>query len=413
MCIRTQESRSHGTRELPRKLGVVFTMLILYKEGFFQSIMGKSKRIGIYLPIFLTFLLATVTIRCIALLCDFDFSSGYFTRKALISVSDYMLIGVCFLFFTYIIIARRGMKVRYELSSPRGYVASAILECAVLFLGISMLISYAGRGLAPSLNALLLQPMAIIEILLFILSLPASAYLVIASTDTRRISTVRAGLGLCTVIFFATYAAYLYFEASLPINAPNKLVDQMSYLFASLFLLFETRISLDRQTPRAYVAMGLISASLAAYSSIPSVIVFLVSGQSVSNSIYDVALSLAFCIYVILRLISFDDAKSYEESSIVAIIRESADNTEASLNAKEEKEKLEYIKALNRIAKAEYDAKIEDIMKNSAESDGTADVGCDAEEDGSEEVSVEAVEYSLVTQDDENGIIPADTTSDV
>ncbi len=364
--------------------------------------MNQRKRIGAYLPIFLAFLLATVTIRCIALLRDFDFNSGYFSEKVLIGVSDYMLIGVCILFFTYIFIGQRNMKVRVELGSPLGYVASAVLACATLFLGVSMLINLSERGLTLQASSLLSQPLAIVEILLFIFSVFTVAYLAATALNSARLSSGRAGLGLCAVIFFALYATYLYFEASLPINAPNKLVDQMAYLFASLFMLFETRISLDRQTPRAYVALGLTAASIAAYSAIPSIIVYVLSGKSVSNSVYDITLALAFCVYVTLRLLSFNSAKTDAESSIVVAIRDSAAHTESILNAKEEEQKLEYIRLLNRVAKKEHEQLVAEAIKRRELLFPEYD---DTDED---EITVEIVEYA-----DEDGESVGETADEV
>ncbi len=374
----------------------------------------SSKRIGSYLPIFIIFLLATVTIRCVALIKDFDFASGYFNSKSLVSVSNYMLIGVCFLFFTYVFIGKSNMKVRFELNCTQGYVASAVLGCATVFLGISMLVRVNSRKLPPQPSALLREPLSIVELAIFALSLLTAVYLIRAALDSARYSAGRAGFAICGVLFFATYAAYLYFEASLPINAPNKLVDQMAYLFGSLFLLFETRISLDRQAPRAYVAMGLISASIAAYSSIPAIIVYLATGKSVSNSIYDVALSFAFCVFVILRLISFDRAKSDVESGIVATVREYADNQEACLNAKEEEEKLEYIRLLNRIAKREHEELIESLRAEQAlpdEGEDAADTSSDAPSSVADEIT-KTLESSQTTEDEDGNITPADTTTD-
>ena len=376
----------------------------------------KSKRIGTYLPIFLIFLIATVTIRCIALIKDFDFESGYFSSKTLISISDYMLIGVCFLFFTYLFIGKSNMKVRFELNCTHGYVASGVLGCATVFLGISMLMRTVSRELPAELGAYIREPMSIVELAVFVLSLLTAVYLIRAALDTSAYSAGRAGFCLCGVLLFATYAAYLYFEASLPINAPNKLTDQMAYLFASLFLLFETRISLDRQTPRAYVAMGLIAASVAAYSSIPAIVTYLALGKSVSNSVYDITLSLAFSIFVVLRLISFDRAKEDEESGIVATIRELADGAESLINAKEENEKLEHIRLLNAIAAREHEELLQKLRKDEALAlgDEADDEGL-PETDGAESAAVitETLESSQSVEDEDGSITPNDTTEDV
>ncbi|MBR0449266.1 MAG: hypothetical protein IIX30_00435, partial [Clostridia bacterium] len=85
-------------------------------------------------------------------------------------------------------------------------------------------------------------------------------------------------------------------------NAPAKITDEMAYLFAAVFFLYETRISLGRGKWRAYVTFGLIAAQLAAYSSIPALIVYFAKGEMISNSIFESVLTFTLFLFITSRL---------------------------------------------------------------------------------------------------------------
>jgi hypothetical protein len=138
-------------------------------------------------------------------------------------------------------------------------------------------------------------------ILTAVLSAVLAVYFVLNLLLSKHQNRTRANLALVSVFFFASYAGYLYFDTSLPLNAPNKLVDQMAYLFLAVFFLYETRLALGRAKWRGYIAFGFIGALLTAYSSIPSIIYIIVEKNSVSSSIYESVLTFSLFIFITVR----------------------------------------------------------------------------------------------------------------
>ena len=137
-------------------------------------------------------------------------------------------------------------------------------------------------------------------------------------------SAKRANFGLCTVLFLALYSVYLYFNTNLPINAPNKIIDQMAVLLCAVFFLYETRLSIGREKWRQYIAFGFIAARLCAYSSIPNIIVYFARSDfeagievTLSNSIYETALVFALFIFITARLLLAGELIEDKESPIV------------------------------------------------------------------------------------------------
>ena len=74
--------------------------------------------------------------------------------------------------------------------------------------------------------------------LLAALSIFSIAYYVANAFVIERTSTSRAAFGLANVATLALYASYLYFDTKLTLNSPNKIVDQVAFLFAALFFLY-------------------------------------------------------------------------------------------------------------------------------------------------------------------------------
>ena len=104
----------------------------------------------------------------------------------------------------------------------------------------------------------------------------------------------------------------------LPINSPNKICDELAIVFVALFLLYDVRITLKREIWHAYRGFGYIAALLAAYSAIPSIAVYFIKGEIISNSIYESFLLLAFFIFIMARLILLDELDCKEYSSYVS-----------------------------------------------------------------------------------------------
>ena len=279
--------------------------------------LNKKKHLDIYLVLLLLFTAGGVIMRSIAALGSLDYELGHYADDVLITVSDWVTVGGAVLLFSYVALAPRGCKYRAEFSGVKTYLPTALVSASLIFLTVSLLtdIYRATHGhidldslrdltvIMPALSALL----AGCSVYYFFLN----AYLP-SATSTRR-----AAAAFAAILFLCIYPAYLYFDSGLPINAPNKVVDQMAYLFSAIFFLYEARISLGRDRWGAYVAFGLIASLLTAYSAVPSLIVYFASGEIISNSIAESALTISLFIFIISRLITVRSLYSDEPSETV------------------------------------------------------------------------------------------------
>ena len=217
-------------------------------------------------------------------------------------------------------------------------------------------------------------------------------YLIFNTFFIRTVSARRAGFGLCITIFFSLYLIYLFFYSSVTINSPIRTIDQLTYAFAAVFFLYEIRLSMGREIWKPYLIFGFISAALAAYSSIPAIIVFFVKGEVISNfvkdeiildsvlnsphtkeafvsmSIYESLLTLSILIFIVSKLILTDKLIERKQSSFVQKLIENAEKRDAALNPVENQEIDGQEAAITEEIPDENQFSILDITPNSEES---------------------------------------------
>ena len=298
---------------------------------------NKPKLFGLYLPLFFIFAGAAITLRTIAAIKFID-KYGYYSDKLLFYISAAIVaLGVLF-FLGYIFFERKDIKLIPSFDSPASYAPSGVVAVALVLMGTNLF------KISSSINSInpLVKPISIVCAILAILS---ALYFAVSTLWIKRRSMKRADLGLVTLVFICCYVAYLYFDTTLPINAPNKIVDQMAYLGAALFFLYETRLSLGREKWRSYIAFGFIAALLLAYSSIPSLIVYFVNGNVISNSIYESVLSFALFFFatakILLTTVLVEDVESPVVTKIIASSRarsEKISQSEQAAATEEEEE---------------------------------------------------------------------------
>lgn len=321
----------------------------------------KAKLKRIYLPLLLLTVLVSVTFRIAAVLADFDVSTGYFGSKALINTASVAVVIGCILLFTYAFVGAKGEKLIATFTTPETYVPSGAIVTALIFFAVSTYariknfeFSFRGQLSAKAIIAHVAKNLPeFISAALIPLALSAAVYFILNAANEKRASVARAGFGIAAVIFFALYTCFLYFDKTLTINAPNKIVDQMAFLFAALFLLYEIRISLGRECWHLYMAFGFIAAALSAYSSIPSIVLYLTGGGSVSHSIEENAVSLCIFIFAFSRVLLAAKLEPDRESEFVLAMRDGARARDKYIKDKEEIERRAYLELYNRLKEIE------------------------------------------------------------
>ena len=251
---------------------------------------NKQRKLNIYLTIFSALTAISVTIRSVASFLHLN-SYGYYSGS-LASVSDYLMIATVLLLFSYAVVYRAEEKKRASFGGALTYAPGAPLALCMVLLGITFFqkkaAANAGRLLFP---------------MLALLAFAGALYFLFAALYEHKICDLRACFCMACTLFFILYAGYLYFDTNLPLNAQTKLCDQMAYVAASVFFLFETRISLGREKWPLYTACGLVASAACAYSAIPSFLVYCFQGNIISNSIEETLVTLSLFAYILCRTV--------------------------------------------------------------------------------------------------------------
>lgn len=291
----------------------------------------------VYLTAMVVLVLAAVSLRSAALIVDFDIYTGYFDGKSLIKAANICISSGCIFLFTYAIAAKKDTKLVADFSSPATFIPTGIICTSLAIFIINGVSLFVSTG--TTLQVLLRPSLSSSFIFAISLGLAALAIVHFALTAlvTKRSSSSRAAFGIAAVLFFAIYASCLYFDTTLTINAPNKITDQMAFLFTAIFFLYETRISLEREVWNLYISFGFIAASLCAYSSIPSLIAYFVNDITVSSSISENVVVLSAFIFIISRITLAFFLKEDKENELVTIMREYSEKRDAETTESNER----------------------------------------------------------------------------
>lgn len=282
------------------------------------------KLYGIYLPIFLLILPLTVVLRTIALFNDLG-AYGHFENDLLVTVSGWMVAAATVFFITYIWVGRRSIRLIPSFTSAANCVPSGLVAVSIGMLGGHLLMN----AINTPLDTLSVYG-RVIAIAAPILAFISVIYFLLASVLTARRSIRRSDFAIVTLVFICMYVAYLYFDTTLPINAPTRIVDEVAYLAVAVFFLGETRLSLGREKWHKYISFAFIGALLTAYSAIPNLIYYFVRKTVVSLSVYESLLTLSFFVFITAKIFLTPMLTKDEKSRVVTkIIAAAAARAEA------------------------------------------------------------------------------------
>ena len=270
----------------------------------------KQKKLNAYLLLFLLLTAVTVIMRTFASFLYLD-SYGYYEGDLFSSASITVALG-CLLLFTYAPVHRKDEAKIASFGGALTYVPAAPLATCLILLGVSFF-----ERKASGLSELLFP-------LLGILAIASALYFLFAVLYEMKICDVRAVFGMVCALFFIFYAGFLYFDPTLPINAATKLTDQVAFIAAAIFFLYETRISLGLERWHLYTAFGFIASLLCAYSSIPAIILYFFDGKTISNSIEESFVTFFLFAYIFCRTLLSLLLRSEKATPFMAALHEDA-----------------------------------------------------------------------------------------
>ena len=259
-------------------------------------------RYGIYAPLLLFITLIATTLRTVAVFLGVN-AYGFFEADALSRISAWVVVAGVLLALTYPLTHRKVRVIFRDDRTPLTYLPAAVLCVGMIFFGAEVV---------PEALLLLrlyhVDALSVTAAILLALAACGALYAAAVCLIEPSLSDRRAGLGMLTVLLYGVYAAFLYYDTTLPLNAPIKITDQMTYLALSLFFLYEVRISLGREQQGMYGAFGFIGGMMATYSAIPSLLLYIIKGNVLSFSLSETILTLTTLAFIIGRMLVYDSS---------------------------------------------------------------------------------------------------------
>ncbi len=285
----------------------------------------NSKRLTVYVILMLALAIAACILRTLACVRDLEDNLIYFSNGAANLASGIVVSAGAVLLFSAAF-TQKKVALRASFSTPMTYVPTGAVAISLFALAIRLFIHSKEAAAPLTVIRSLGNPAVLLAIISALLAFTSIAHFFFTAFLTQRHTVMRGYFALATILFLAAYSSYLYFDISTPINAPGKVVDQMAYLFTAIFFLYEARISLGREMWRGYTAFGLVSALLLAYSSIPTLLTYAITGNTVSASIEAAVFSLALFLFVFTRLALAATVREEGEAAVITVLRENARN---------------------------------------------------------------------------------------
>jgi hypothetical protein len=257
--------------------------------------MKKLKLIDVYVIILTLAAISSVILRSLALINDFDILTMQFSNSICATVGNWIVILSTLSFGAYLFLNKDKTDLIEKTDNAASFIPAGIVSTALLFMGVH-LIKEMNNHHTP-----LLRPLLIFAALLALLSVGAFFLSIFIE---QKNSMVKASFSISIVIFLALYSCYLYFNREVhPTNSPNKVVDQMAYLFSAAFFLYESRIAIGRAKWRGYVAFGFMASLCCIYSSLPALVYYSLERYSIADSLFESVLTLALAIYITSKVL--------------------------------------------------------------------------------------------------------------
>ena len=306
----------------------------------------NSKRLGIYLAIMLLSTSVATALRTIACINVLDYDSGFFNDKSLITAANIIITATVIGMFTYLFVASR-IKLRANFSTGATYIPTGVLGVASAFLGAKIL-SYAMNIEQYRIFAremIYLQNVAkAIGTLAAILAFVSIAHHFLNAFIVESKTEVRAYFAISSITFLALYSMLIYLDPTLAIGESSKVLRLTAFLLASIFFLYEARISLGREMWRIYTTFGLVAASLCAYVSIPAIVTYYVKGALVSSAsskslvtIEEYIVLFALFLFIVAKLYVTISLHEEKENAFIKALANYANDRESKVKESSER----------------------------------------------------------------------------
>ncbi len=295
--------------------------------------LSKNLKVWLYASFILTGL--AIILLTVALFTDYDISSGYFKTSVLYSIFKGMCIVICALAAVTVITTPKGeLNGDAPLSAP---VALPSAFIALIFFCAGMILLGALLGLSMVCNTftgIATADPALLGVGALFSFISAVYFILNCFPQDGKLSERHALFGFSVPIAVAIYLSISYFDLSISMNAPIKLLTQLSLIFFMVWVLYELRVPLNKPMPRLYFAFGIVTLFFAGAASVPYLVGMaagIIKAPAYPTYLVYLLVSLAIFCYIAVRstvyVLARDIFERIADQTPVEIFTEEEDGT--------------------------------------------------------------------------------------
>lgn len=264
----------------------------------FERIRNKnvlSPVLFVALSLALTALL--IVLRFVNLLCFFDYDIGYYQRGAALPIIMNALLVLSVLFFAVasIFITRAPKSLcGYEKNSFT-IIGSSLCALTFLALGINFSLFSIALPSHIQLNAKIISLYAVFSML-------AALYFI--SNIVNFIGKYRALFAIPLIINAVSILAISYFDITIQMNSPQKLLLHVACLASMFFFITEARCIFEDMRKKLYIFWLCTGIFFSGVYSVPSLIYFAINGISDYTFITFIITFFAVFVYLVTRAVT-------------------------------------------------------------------------------------------------------------
>lgn len=245
------------------------------------------------ITVVLTVVLAAVRTWMLAQFYNAD--TGYFNCGDILNAAFYAGEALC-LVIGVVSLVILGKKIYITQPAP-----SSVSLFAGLFCGFLMFASVVLYFMDTPMDQVFKNYVVLVSI---ILALVSSVYFVLGITSQKIGYTAKTLLCFVVILWSMASLLGLYFDISLTINNPSKILEQLALVAVTLYFLYECRFFIEKQRPALYLAVGFIASVLLGVSVLPNLIALFFFGLDVTTGFYTQISELGIFIYILFRTAS-------------------------------------------------------------------------------------------------------------
>lgn len=296
---------------------------IIYYNNFIYNLIKEadmlkiSNKLKVYL--YTAFILTGVCVLLLTLAILLDYNAGvnYFNSSLSFSVFRALcIITVVWFFSAFFLIPKKQLNGDTPLTTVTIFPSSLF---AVIMLSTGLVALAAGLKTEPVLKLFrgLKSDKPTIILICGLLALISVVYFIMNCFPPKGKSREKHALvGFSVPLSAAMLVAVSYFDVTVSMNAPSKLMFHFSLILFMLWSLYELRAMLGKPMPRCYFVFGLTAMLLSASASLPWMIAFFAGKVAApvypTYLIYNVV-SFGVFVYTAVRLTVFVNARSLLE----------------------------------------------------------------------------------------------------